>query len=201
MENINVKLNPNVILVAGTVNSVSVTFTSLGDGVWATVTDKASDGIYIISLTLTTVNGETYPYTTTIYKFTEWVTPKTDWTKDDYFNVHDAERIEINGLVLNDMLKRIGINVLYTDRLVEWNYSTLPYANYIARIKRNVKNMVDRFYVYKSTPTINTFTSIKFTFEDANAIEISLRDMYELCNSIMNSLTYCGAYTLGTENI
>jgi hypothetical protein len=96
MQTLSVWVGVNIIYLYGTVNGVEATFTLTGGGHWEATVPRSEDDIYTISLQAYSVSGLEYEGTYTIHLLTGWITPKTDWTHDDYENVEDFNRQKHN---------------------------------------------------------------------------------------------------------
>lgn len=96
MQTLSVWVGVNIIYLYGTVNGVEATFTLIGGGHWEATVPRSEDDIYTISLQAYSVSGLEYEDTYTIRLLTGWITPKTDWTHDDYENVEDFNRQKHN---------------------------------------------------------------------------------------------------------
>ena len=123
-----------------------------------------------------------------------WIQPKTDWTKDDYFNAADFNRIKNNLVRLRDiankMYKDFDITSLGNDK----TYRDYFYADEINQIESNFEKInrltINASYGEKPTYTDNGYI---MTFEELNRLERAMLDLYgKLANQAegMRRLTF-----------
>jgi hypothetical protein len=123
-----------------------------------------------------------------------WIQPKTDWTKDDYFNAADFNRIKNNLVSLRDiankMYKDFDITSLGNDK----TYRDYFYADEINQIESNFEKInrltINASYGEKPTYTDNGYI---MTFEELNRLERAMLDLYgKLANQAegMRRLTF-----------
>ena len=128
-----------------------------------------------------------------------WVTPKTNWTKDEYFNAVDFNRIKNNLEHLRELsikvYKDFSIKLLGKDR----SYSDYFYADEINILEDNFEkinnNTIKMSYgnkmVYKDNGNTMTFTEL-------NRIESAILDIYDkLINQIDGRR--CFTWSFGEE--
>ena len=108
-----------------------------------------------------------------------WIQPKTDWTKDDYFNASDFNRIENNLVSLRDiankMYKDFDITSLGNDK----TYRDYFYADEINTIEDNFEKIneltINAGYGEKPVYRDNGYI---MTFEELNRLEGAMLDLY-----------------------
>ena len=108
-----------------------------------------------------------------------WIEPKTDWSKDDYFNASDYNRIKNNLVSLRDiankMYKDFDITSLGNDK----TYKDYFYADEINQIESNFEKInkltINASYGEKPTYTDNGYI---MTFEELNRLERAMLDLY-----------------------
>lgn len=108
-----------------------------------------------------------------------WIQPKTDWTKDDYFNASDFNRIKNNLVSLRDiankMYKDFDIASLGNDK----TYRDYFYADEINTIEDNFEK-INRLTInmgYGEKPVYRDNGYI-MTFEELNRLEGAMLDLY-----------------------
>ena len=109
-----------------------------------------------------------------------WVQPKTDWSKDDYFNAVDFNRIKNNLVSLRDiankMYKDFDIISLGNDKI----YRDYFYADEINLIEDNFEK-INRLTInasYGEKPIYRDNGYI-MTFEELNRLEKAMLDLYD----------------------
>lgn len=108
-----------------------------------------------------------------------WIQPKTDWTKDDYFNASDFNRIKNNLVSLHDiankMYKDFDITSLGNDK----TYRDYFYADEINTIEDNFEKIneltINAGYGEKPVYRDNGYI---MTFEELNRLEGAMLDLY-----------------------
>ena len=120
-EQLSISLASDITYIYGTVNGSEATFSLSASNTWSTTVPKSTDGKYEVSITAYDDAGNSTLYNTTIYKLDSMMEPKTDWTKDDYYNAEDLNRIEINTQFLAEYLVKIqypsiSLETVKTDR-------------------------------------------------------------------------------------
>lgn len=113
-----------------------------------------------------------------------WLIPKTNWTKDDYFNIEDFNRIKNNLIHLRELAiklyKEFTIEVVGADK----TYSDFLYADEINKLENNIE-VINAKTVNGSYGTKKTFVTNgpTMTFEDLNRWERAMLDIY---NKLIN---------------
>ena len=123
-----------------------------------------------------------------------WIQPKTNWTKDDYFNATDFNRIKNNLVSLrniaNKMYNDFDIVSLGNDK----TYRDYFYADEINTIEDNFEK-INRLTInagYGEKP-IYRDNGYVMTFEELNRLERAMLDLYgKLANQAegMRRLTF-----------
>lgn len=123
-----------------------------------------------------------------------WIQPKTDWTKDDYFNAADFNRIKNNLISLRDLANRMYKDFDITSLGNDKTYRDYFYADEINQIESNFEK-INRLTInanYGETPTYKDNGYI-MTFEELNRLERAMLDLYgKLANQAegMRRLTF-----------
>lgn len=121
----------------------------------------------------------------------DWITPKVDWTKDDYYNAQDLNRVENNTKVVADMLG-ISISSLVLNR----NYSSLEFADSLNRIEGNIEAL-HVINIQWTTMKTNWKESQPIDYKDANRLEINLLNLYTILAKNIKVRKYCGGTICG----
>jgi hypothetical protein len=123
----------------------------------------------------------------------DWITPKTNWTKDDYYNATDLNRVENNTKVIADMLG-IAISTIITDR----NYTSLEFYDSLNRIEANIEALHTLSMAWTTMKTSwKNDNEQKFNYEDANRLEINLLNLYTILYNNLKARKYCGQTICG----
>lgn len=121
-----------------------------------------------------------------------WITPKVDWTENDYYNAVDLNRVENNTL---ETAKLLGITIQNT--ITNRDYSSLQFAQDLNRIESNIEALHVINLEWQQMKT-NWLDDESFSYIDANRLETNIKNVYEI---ITNNMKYCGNYTCGGGNI
>ena len=89
-QTISVWLGASIIYVYGTVNGEPTTFTLAGDGIWEAITPRAPDDKYDLYIEAYSAVG--LEATLNITRYYGFRPPKTNWTKNDFYNPEDYNR-------------------------------------------------------------------------------------------------------------
>ena len=110
-------------------------------------------------------------------------------------NVSDINRIENNMAYLAETLISHG----YYPNVVTktWTNSGIPTQNDIERIIKNLRELLNSFYVSRKAPTV---PNDLLSYEEVNAIEKNLFIIKELIEIMLNSFKVSGAFYLGTTS-
>lgn len=200
-EQLNVSLGLDISYVYGLVNGVEANFSLFSPGVWSTTVPKSADGKYIVQITAYNSLGTSTQYNTTMYKLEDLITPKTDWTKDDYYNAVDLNRVEANTQCIKDYLVELG----YTPNIgiiKSWVVLDFIDINDINRVENNIEALGVSFY----KPTDwgdkeNWIADKKFNYLDAIRYENNIKILMEMIKLIKDNIKYSGAFSAGEEVI
>ena len=199
---ISVTLPKTITYVSGKVNDVAVEFTYVGDGVWSTTADKASNGRYAISITATDSLGSSYDFYTVkyygIYLITDRIQADLDNDTDrSYIDFEDLNRVEGAVQFISDRLSAAGYDQTVTSR-TEWQMQDLRTQEDMDRLRNNINALRAAFTVRSDTPATPgsiTYSSI----DQANAIEQILADLDELENNMEMDYRYSAEPMSGEE--
>jgi hypothetical protein len=129
-----------------------------------------------------------------------WITPKTDWTTEDYYNYGDLNRVENNTDYLKTELNNLGylpsINTINTAR----DNTTIEFYDSLNRVESNIKALKDSSYEPLSWITPQTdwaSVSQPFSYIDANRLENNLLNFKTMVDRLKEDIRYCGTFYSG----
>lgn len=109
-----------------------------------------------------------------------------------------ANRIENNSKYISNLLTFYGYTTYVDTR--EWKREDIPNIDDINRMKNNLNILKKSFFVYKTTPNVNTNkTSINFT--DVNNMEKILYDIEKLIVLLDKQYIYGGVFVSGQNRL
>lgn len=131
-----------------------------------------------------------------------WVTPKTDWTTEDYYNFADLNRVEGNTDALADLIatyaSRPGVVAVLTSR----DMSSIEFFDSLNRVEGNLVILANASYQPPGwiTPVLNwASVDASFSFVDANRLEFNLQALLTLINNLKSSFVYAGTFSAGQD--
>ncbi|WP_300384728.1 hypothetical protein [Clostridium sp.] len=202
-EQISIRLTSDVSYINGTVNNVAATFTLTSENTWSTIVSRSSDGKYLVNIMIYKNSGMSYSFVTTLYKGYEFIPCKTNWSKEDYYNYNDLNRVECNIIYIADTIAAFRERPELLEVIVDRDNSSIEFSNSLNRIESNTQSICDSFY----TPVgfLGTKTDWRsgqyFDYREANRLEENLEKIYKLVVSTINAFKYCGAFTCGGDGI
>lgn len=113
------------------------------------------------------------------------------------YNPSDMNRIEMAVQIIADLLNKYEYKVDISTFL-HWGKKSIPNRTDLKRYLDNVSRLIKAFYIKPTTPELPSDMN-KFTFEEANAIEQILIDIYVLFKNMTTSFIYCGEIWCGEE--
>ncbi|MEG0133491.1 MAG: hypothetical protein RR891_06005 [Clostridium sp.] len=115
-----------------------------------------------------------------------WITPKTNWSKDDYYNAEDLNRVENNTKVVADML-----GVQTTNIITNRDYSSLLFSETLNRIESSIEalNVINMEWQKMKTTWVE---GEPFSYKDANRLEVNIANLYSILSRNLRSQKYCG---------
>ncbi len=200
-EQLNVNLGLDINYVYGTVNGAEANFSLTAPGIWTAIVPKSNDGKYVIEITAYNSLGTATQYNSTIYRLEDLITPKLDWTKDDYYNAEDLSRVEANTQCIYDYLIDMGY-VPDLGTIKSWNTEGYPDLDEMNRVENNIEALGISFY--KPAGWGNKKTWIigkKFDYTDANRYENNLALLMQMIKLIKDNIKYSGTFSAGEEVI
>lgn len=107
-----------------------------------------------------------------------WISPKVDWTENDYINVTDYNRIKNNLLYLKDLCGEIFLLPGF-DEMATKDVTQFPYADELNAIENNIESLNLNSYVHyignKKTFVENGFMP---DYNELQRIEKAMLDIY-----------------------
>lgn len=108
-----------------------------------------------------------------------WTEPKTNWTKDDFFNIEDYRRITNNIMYLKDFLDSLFYGLSDLQLMSEKNISEPIYAREINDIENNIELLNMETYKLEIGDTKEYFPNQRtMDFNELNRIEKAMFDIY-----------------------
>lgn len=108
-----------------------------------------------------------------------WTEPKTNWTKDDFFNIEDYRRITNNIMYLKDFLDSLFYGLSDMQSMSEKNISEPIYAREINDIENNIELLNIETYKLEIGETKEYFPNQRtMDFNELNRIESAIMDIY-----------------------
>lgn len=108
-----------------------------------------------------------------------WTEPKTNWTKDDFFNIEDYRRITNNIMYLKDFLDSLFYGLSDMQSMSEKNISEPIYAREINDIENNIELLNIETYRLEIGETKEYFPNQRtMDFNELNRIEKAMFDIY-----------------------
>lgn len=129
-----------------------------------------------------------------------WLTPKLDWTEDNYYNPEDLNRVESNTVKVAQLIQQLlGINVNLESTTTDRDYSTIEFADSLNRVERNLEKLsVLNLSGLKPLKT-NWQMGDPFSFKDAIRLETNLAVLYPVLSKNITNVNYCGMVTCGED--
>lgn len=129
----------------------------------------------------------------------EWITPKTDWTSEDYLNATDYNRIVGNISYLKAYLDTLFFGLTNISTMEEKTVKSLIYAREINNIETALEQLNLETYKFDIGETkeymANTRANI---FAELNRIESAILLLYKQMINHKENLTRL-AFTLGNQ--
>lgn len=132
-----------------------------------------------------------------------WQEPKTNWTKDDYYNFGDLDRVEGNSSYLAVLLTTYRGQAVTINTITARDIKRIEFYDSLNRVEGNIQTLADSFYIPIGWIAMKTKwqSGEPFSYIDAKRLEINLQLLYELLTKTLDSMRYCGTFTCGEEVI
>lgn len=219
-QQIEMKMDAEIVSVYGVVNGESYTFTLTGSvdgqGIWSAAVTRALDGIYRLSITAVNQRGTSSQLTTTIYFGLHLITDRTQFDVDRVkmlakkgwanmtpdernewenglkgaYNYTDLNRVESAMEYVGSRLIAAGYYLSYRQGNV-WSKEMVPNTFDMELYLDHVKEIRDIVAPLRTTPPMPDITD-GFNYIDANNIEQILLDADDLATRTMVNFVYSG---------
>ncbi|MDJ0305397.1 hypothetical protein [Dehalobacter sp.] len=129
-----------------------------------------------------------------------WVTPKTDWTANNYYNYGDLNRVEGNINAMVDLINTYA-SITGLTSITNRDITSFEFYDSLNRIEQNVLALKNATFEPLGwiTPKTDWHTLDPFDYTDANRLESNLLALYIMVNKIKAYLKYCGTYYCGQD--
>ncbi len=130
-----------------------------------------------------------------------WITPKTNWTADDYYNAGDLNRVENDIAELVTLMSGYGIQPTITTFTAR-DYTRIEFNDDLNRIEGNIQTLRQSLYqpIGWIPPVTDWDSTDPFSYVDANRLESNLLALYTMLDCIKRYILYCGAFNCGQGN-
>jgi hypothetical protein len=221
-QQIELKLNPDIISVDGLVNGESYAFTLTdsidGMGVWTATVARAVDGIYRVSIIATNHMRVSTQFDTVVYYGLHLITDRTQqdvnrvnalakkgWenmTQEERsewengmkgaYNSTDLNRVQSAVRYLQDRFAGVGYSIGLSD-LKTWTKKDGPTLTELNNYLADVRAIRGVLTLLKTTPPVPD-TMVGLTYIKANNIEQILLDVDRLLSNMVASFVYSGEF-------
>lgn len=198
-EQIAVTLGLEIVYIHGTVNGAEATWTLTAPGVWSAVVPKAEDGRYEVCITAYNSLGTPTYYETLIYRLEGLIPLKTDWTKEDYYNSDDLNRVEANTEYLARSLAAAGYTMVLEPVETGRGYTRIELTDDLNRVERNIHALVMGFIQPPDYVQPKIWEPGPHDYRDANRLEQNLQLLYDWLLAVVAGFKHCGAFACGEE--
>lgn len=131
----------------------------------------------------------------------KWMPPKIDWSKDDYYNFEDLNRVENNTEVVEELVKLFE-TIPKLEIIKDRDILSIEFADSLNRIENNIDILGKRRELPGWIPNkLDWEYNQKFSYVDANRLERNLKILYEYYKKNSSMFKYCGMSTCGEEVI
>lgn len=144
-------------------------------------------------------------YTTFALEFEDsveqtWIPMEATWTKDDYYNADDINKVEFNTAAavkqLTDIMYKVPIAFVNTER----DTSSIDLISSINRVENNIELIKNNFRKPSGWQNKQVWDVGKgFTYQDANRLENNLNLLYSQVQNAKDNLIYNGTFSCGTD--
>ena len=200
-EQISIQLSSSISYVHGTVNGIEASFSLTGSNIWSAVVERSDNGIYDVVITAYNNTGTSTVIKRKIYSHTGWQTPKLDWSRDDFYNFEDLNRVENNTIYVAEMISAFDTPPVI-DSDVSRTMTRIEFAESLNRLEGNIDRLSRRYRpVGWIENQLDWESNTSFDFKDAARLESNLALLYFYYRGNIDNFRYCGSYTCGEEVI
>lgn len=131
-----------------------------------------------------------------------YLTPKLDWTEDDYYNPDDLNRVENNTIEVAELVKQmLGIDATLEPQVTDRDYTSIEFADSLNRIERNIDKL-NCLNLESWKPNKTTWQAgDPFDYKDALRLENNLAILHDILSKNVNAVHYCGSFNCGGQVI
>lgn len=130
-----------------------------------------------------------------------WITPKTNFTKDDYYNYSDFNRVENNTEELRNYLVSLGYRIPQLNIKKDRDNTHIDFLSSINRIENNIEIIKNNFVKPPWYLKKTWIFGAGFSFIDANRIERNLDQLMSYGEKLEKSFIYSGQINCGQGGI
>lgn len=130
-----------------------------------------------------------------------WLTPKTDWNKDNSINYDDFNRIETNIEEIVSYLASYDYQLPAMTFVLNRTNKSIDYLSSINRIENNLETIKSNFITPVGWQDKKTWTiGLGFSFKDANRLESNIQKLRDLELLLVKNFRYCGTFNCGQDS-
>lgn len=127
-----------------------------------------------------------------------WITPKTNFIAEDYYNYSDLNRVENNTNYLRDYLIYLGYRVPLLDIKTNRDNTNIDFLSSINKIENNIEIIKNIFAVPPGYEGKKTWILGQgFSYLDANRLENNLEKLKDYAEKTEEGFIYCGTIYCG----
>lgn len=131
----------------------------------------------------------------------KWIAPKLDWTRNDYYNFEDLNRVENNAEVVAGLVGYF-IALPPLEFVTDREMMRIEFADSLNRIESNQDILRQRFTPIGWLPNKTDWEAkAPFSFSDAVRLEHNLFLLYKHYKGNTEIVPICGAFICGEEVI
>lgn len=130
-----------------------------------------------------------------------WITPKINFTHEDYYNYSDFNRVENNTRELRDYLNSLGYNIPSLNIIQDRDNRYIDFLSSINRIENNIEIIKNNFIEPPWYAKKDWIFGIGFSYMDANRIERNLDQLMSYGKKLEKSFIYSGQINCGQGGI
>lgn len=116
-----------------------------------------------------------------------WITPKTNWLKNDYFNAEDFNRIKNNLIYLRELAIKLYKEFKIQQVSEDKTYKDYFYADEINLLENNLEKInQNTLNIIYGKKTIYMDNGNTMTYIELNRIESAIFDLYDKLSNQIN---------------
>lgn len=127
-----------------------------------------------------------------------WLTPKLDWTADDYFNPEDLNRVENNTIEVTKLIKELlEAQVILDSPKTDRDYTSIEFAEGYNKVERNIERIKKYNLTGWENPKTDWEPGDPFGHKDILRMEKNLNLHYKMLKGNIEMIPYCGTFSCG----